>query len=276
MMSEPPLLIGGVMKCIYPISVHGMSVACGNCVGCRLARAEMWAIRLRHEWSYWKDASFLTLTYDEDHLPEGRTLVPGHMQLFWKRYRKDTGRMVKYFMCGEYGELNDRPHYHAVAFGIPATSSSRDEIDERWGMGRTSCTQLTQERIRYTAKYITKKVNGKLQLATYGERIPPFQRSSIGIGKRWLSDNNAKVERMLYITVNGRKVPIPRYYKDRLGITYEDYREILEDHDMAAFVAAQGIDLMEVSDRKEKIRRQLEAELSWHATNREKKRSVAK
>lgn len=258
------------MKCVKPISVHGMSVACGRCVGCRIARTEMWTIRMRHESSYWKDSAFVTLTYDEDHLPDGGTLTKRDPQLFLKRFRKDTGRYLKYYLAGEYGDLNGRPHYHAVMFGVGV--EDRQDIEDAWRMGRVQCTDLTIERIRYTAKYIQYKTLGRESKVVYGERLPPFQVCSQGIGKRWLADNGAKVERMLYITVKGRKVPIPRYYKERLGLTAEDYSEFLSDHDMDSELDAHGIDIMELAEYRERQRRQYAEELAWLERNKSKLR----
>jgi len=36
-----------------------------------------------------------------------------------KRLRKHySGRTIRYYMCGEYGENMGRPHYHAVFFNL--------------------------------------------------------------------------------------------------------------------------------------------------------------
>ena len=35
-----------------------------------------------------------------------------------KRLRKKYGSGIRFFHCGEYGELNRRPHYHALLFGF--------------------------------------------------------------------------------------------------------------------------------------------------------------
>lgn len=54
-----------------------MDVACGQCLGCRLDHSCMWAMRIVHESSMW-DAdggnSFVTLTYDNEHVPEDWSL----------------------------------------------------------------------------------------------------------------------------------------------------------------------------------------------------------
>ena len=59
--------------------------------------------------------SFVTLTYDDDHLPEYNSLNYKHFQDFMKRLRKSHNG-VRFYMCGEYGEDFSRPHYHALLF----------------------------------------------------------------------------------------------------------------------------------------------------------------
>ena len=58
---------------------------------------------------------FVTLTYDDDHLPEYNSLNYKHFQDFMKRLRKSHSG-VRFYMCGEYGEDFSRPHYHALLF----------------------------------------------------------------------------------------------------------------------------------------------------------------
>jgi len=86
-----------------------------------------------HEAACHEANSFVTLTYDDAHLPPGGSLRPGDMVKFWKRLRAALGRKVRYFHCGEYGEQLGRPHHHALIFGF-------DFPDKVWlrGSGETS------------------------------------------------------------------------------------------------------------------------------------------
>lgn len=109
-------------------------IPCGQCIGCRLEYSRQWADRgylesLLHEQNY-----FITLTYDNEHLPmndfcttkEGKiyvrqddwtgTLRKRDLQLFFKRLRNEIPKFL-YLACGEYGTKNGRPHYHAILFG---------------------------------------------------------------------------------------------------------------------------------------------------------------
>lgn len=108
-----------------------MEVACGQCLGCRLDRSRMWALRLSHEASLHRDSggnAFVTLTYrdhyecterelaNEWHVPfnwslsvpvrdrDGRQVKSSHLQAFMKRLRKARpGQKIKYYAVGEYG-----------------------------------------------------------------------------------------------------------------------------------------------------------------------------
>ena len=92
-----------------------LDVPCGHCLACRIARTREWTVRLLHESEFWEDTIFVTLTYDDEHLPSDRSLVPRDLTLFFKRLRKDLGdRKIKYYACGEYGDTFGRPHYHAI------------------------------------------------------------------------------------------------------------------------------------------------------------------
>ena len=92
---------------------------CGQCMACRLNKQREKAMRIGHELQYHKESVFITLTYDPEHLPENGSLVKSDVQKFLKRLRKRLGvERVRYFLCGEYGELGNRPHYHLIVFGL--------------------------------------------------------------------------------------------------------------------------------------------------------------
>ena len=93
-------------------------VPCGRCIGCRLERSRQWAMRCVHEASLYKNNCFITLTFNDYYLPKDGSLHVEHFQKFMKRLRKRFGSGVRYFQCGEYGELLRRPHYHACLFNF--------------------------------------------------------------------------------------------------------------------------------------------------------------
>lgn len=106
-----------------------LNIACGNCIGCRLERSKVWAIRCQHEASCHPFNCFITLTYDDEHLPDDGSLVKKHFTQFMKNLRKRVAPSnIRFYMCGEYGqdqalaaegiEAIGRPHYHAILFNI--------------------------------------------------------------------------------------------------------------------------------------------------------------
>ena len=109
-------LDGGALCFVERKDCREVKLACGQCIGCRIAKREAWAIRCVCESQMHLDNCFLTLTYDEESLPQYGSLEYRHVQLFFKRLRKKIGAF-RYFVCGEYGPHGDRPHYHALIFG---------------------------------------------------------------------------------------------------------------------------------------------------------------
>lgn len=120
---------------------HVFYIPCGRCRGCRLHRASVWADRLTAELQYHEEACFITLTYNDLHLPSRKLYIrdDGHLdlspyhslklrdfQLFMKRLRKKfKGQKIRYYCAFEYGETNHRPHMHVILFG---TNFGKDRI----------------------------------------------------------------------------------------------------------------------------------------------------
>ena len=93
----------------------------------------MWATRCMHESRSYDQNSFITLTYEDQQMPENRSISLRDFQLFMKRFRKSIKQKIKFFHCGEYspkktrpvGPFNpweyigegERPHYHSIIFG---------------------------------------------------------------------------------------------------------------------------------------------------------------
>ena len=111
---------------------ESLEIPCGKCIGCRLKRSREWAQRCMLELQYHSSAYFITLTYDDLHLPMNEivdndgcivqspvhTLVKRDLQLFMKRLRKNSRQELRFFGCGEYGDESFRPHYHIIVFGL--------------------------------------------------------------------------------------------------------------------------------------------------------------
>nr|QJB20792.1 MAG: replication initiator protein [Microvirus sp.] len=142
---------------------------CYKCIGCRLGRSREWAARCVHESSLYQDNCFITLTYDDLHLPSNYSLDMKHLQDFWKRLRYYYGDKIRFYAAGEYGEKTGRPHYHACVFNFDfkdkvLVSNRRgnniflsQSLRDIWGKGNVSIGSLTFQSAAYTARYIMKK-----------------------------------------------------------------------------------------------------------------------
>lgn len=184
---------------------------------CRIRRRTEWTTRLYHEMGYHNDSKFVTLTYELSPV----TLNPSDLQKFIKRYRKDQGCKCKYYAVGEYGSITNRPHYHLILFSdLPIKDS---DIRKNWGLGITSTDDCNRETIQYVAGYIEKKLLGN-DAVKYKEAglYPPFSRASQGLGKSYIEANARQIKENLDITINGKSVGIPRYYRLKLGISKTD------------------------------------------------------
>lgn len=222
-----------------------LQLPCGKCMGCRLERARQWAMRCVHESKMHEENCFITLTYDDAHLPANGGLHYPDFQRFMKRLRKRFGR-VRFFMCGEYGEGLLRPHYHACLFGMNfpdlkywKTSDGgyrlyrSAELERVWPFGHSSVGNVSFESAGYCARYVCEKIDvnelSKAEIlsrhfAKYGvvdlesgEVIfnpPEFGRMSLkpGIGatfyKKFFSDMYPHGKAV----ANGHESKTPRYY----------------------------------------------------------------
>lgn len=221
------------MQCIRPIRIKsGLMVPCGHCVACRIARTREWAVRLYHEKSSWKETSFVTLTYDDDHLPVNNSLSKRELQLFFKRLRKQiVTNKIKYYACGEYGENTDRPHYHAIIYGFDGCSvKGSDLLKDEWPLGFVKCGSVTFDSCRYVCQYVQKKYDGLLAEKTYGCREPPFQLQSLGLGKDFALKHADQIRNNLDITIDGKHVGIPKYYVKKLGLELEMRTKAVESN----------------------------------------------
>lgn len=213
------------MNCKAPVYLakNDMWVPCGRCILCRVQRAREWSTRLVHELNYWDASCFVTLTYDNEHLPENLSVSKYELQTWMKRLRKlCEGRTIKYYATGEYGDKFGRPHYHAILYGLDRSSSDKWLLDQSWGKGRIKCGTVTYDSCRYVGDYVQKKLYG-LRANEYTDAglEQPFALMSQGIGKRWAEDNVVSILTNQFVTIHGATCAIPRYYIKKLGVDTE-------------------------------------------------------
>lgn len=209
-----------------------MPFRCGRCLPCRIYTRKIWTARQVLESFMHDENSFLTLTYNEDQVPENGTLVPKDVQLWMKRFRKAVWkadkRRIRFFLCGEYGDQSWRPHYHASLFGVGPTWLP--VVQKTWEYGFSSLLEFNQATAQYTAGYVVKKLTDRGDRRLKG-RYPEFSRKSnrpgIGAGAmkvvkdtidlpigRKAFENSGDVPEKLLI---GRKsLPLGRYLREKL------------------------------------------------------------
>lgn len=223
------------MQCTSPVRIRDPSgpalcpgwilVPCGKCMACRIAKTREWAVRLLHESGYHDDMAFVTLTYAEEFLPEDESLDKRELQNFLKRLRKGLGneKKIKYFACGEYGDRFFRAHYHAIIFGIGPKDV--DLVRKAWPFGFVEVKPVMLENIKYVTGYVKKKLDGPLGKETYQGKKEPFQLQSKGLGKQFALDNKKWLEQHTGVTVNGKPLGLPRYYRNFIDVSSEELFE---------------------------------------------------
>lgn len=182
-------------------------------------------------------AVFVTLTYDDENLPQDGSLDYEHWQLFMKRLRKaHEPAKLRFYHCGEYGETTRRPHYHAILFGIDfpdkkeikksgvETLYQSETLDKIWGKGHCWIGNVTFDSCAYVSRYVTKKVTGDQAASHYtvtnpetGEIYqlkPEYSTMSRrpGIGASWYALFKIDVFPSDEAVVRGRITKPPKYY----------------------------------------------------------------
>lgn len=185
---------------------------------------------------------FLTLTYDEEHLPARGSLDRQAFPLFMKRLRKSIApQKVRYFHAGEYGERYGRPHYHALLFGydpkdkVGAGKSgdcpvfTAESVSEVWPFGRHQLGAVTFESAAYVARYVAKKCSGaalsaheriSLETGEVVSLVPEYATMSRnkGIGSSWLKAFASEVYPEDGVVCRGRLVKPPRFYDSQFEL----------------------------------------------------------
>lgn len=245
------------MQCISPVKLpckpsdpefpHKVFVyrPCGKCYACRANLRRDWFFRLRSHAYNSVSSLFVTLTYDEQHLPRSDcgwpTTVKRDLQLFFKRlrkklqsYEKEKGNKPKisYYAINDYGGEFERPHYHVLLFGLPVPLESI--LKEIWPLGSIDTQPITAQRINYVLAYhIRKCERAREDLQTTGME-DYYALISNHIGESLAADRWSSALRSGPVPgtclLDGRgTVPyrIPRYVLDK-GFTRQEIDKIKE------------------------------------------------
>lgn len=155
--------------CLTPFTVRNkltnesIPVPCGRCPSCLARRVSGWSFRLMQEDKISTSAVFLTLTFDTANVPLSNngfmTLEKKPFQLFMKRLRKAHGKdhpPLRYYACGEYGGVTQRPHYHAILFNANVELIAGAWAIDGKPIGNIHYGSVTGASVGYTLKYMNK------------------------------------------------------------------------------------------------------------------------
>ena len=264
-----------------PSSAEAVLLPCKHCLLCTRAYRRQWAFRLVSEARTCGESMYLTLTVDDSHMPEvfpDGKLSHRPFQLFMKRLRKKLAKgyyyqhvppftpyslfgdiprtvetrfykrsSIKYYMCGEYGDLFGRPHYHACVFGARFPDAyfvkkvkgnayyTSPVLRELWPYGEmTFFSDVTPASASYVAGYCDKKLDQhywkmKHYLENPEEDIPPdiapeYVRMSQGIGLDYFTKFGGDLYRFdsqgeffgEYFDVGRVPIQAPKYFDEKL------------------------------------------------------------
>lgn len=209
-------------------------VPCGKCPSCLANQRQEWIFRLKQEFLASEFALFVTLTYDEEHIPLDFSVNKKDVQNFHKRLRKHfPPGDLRFYLVSEYGDHTHRPHYHGLYF-----FKSKYDLDHvyevflsSWKNGFLKFGNVEEGSIVYCTKYCMKGS------ATPAGCTPPFRlvsKMNGGLGSYYLekmSSYHLESGNFDFVSSNGQRSRFPRYLKDKLlqGIKNPYLSERLEE-----------------------------------------------
>ena len=198
---------------------------------------------MMHEAELHQGNMFVTLTYDDEHLPW--EVNKRDAQLYLKKLRKRLTHPIKYYLAAEYGKETQRAHMHLIIFGLipcekcrvcsklytgnlkaPKKGTDCHAAEEAWGKGIVTGGTVTAASTRYVADYIQKDTT----LDDDDPRQRPFALMSKGLGNKWRENNIDLQTCFLGLNQGTRRAPLPRYYQKKV---IEGYGE---DSDQVKFL----------------------------------------
>lgn len=209
------------MICSKPFTVGYMEYGCGQCMACRINKSREWTGRMLLESMEHKHSCFITLTIAPEKL-NGPNVKKRSLQLFFKKLRLEVGPF-RYFAVGEYGDVNWRPHYHVIVFGI--SPMLEEKIKRCWSYGFVQCGTADVSAMKYVTGYCLKKLTKPS--AMLNGRAPEFalmsRRPGLGHGVIERIHSSVSAVNMQKIAVSqkdvrvhGRKYPLGRYLREKI------------------------------------------------------------
>lgn len=209
-------------------NIHGsifltdpIPLPCSKCIGCRIDRAKEWTYRCLAESLYHEYTYFVTLTYDDIHLPHWKDgsvyLSRRDLTRFFKRMRK-AGYEFRYFASAEYGHLSNRPHFHFLMFTdkplkltqIGLNAFKCDDVEKIWSYGLVSVSYSDYGTTRYVTGYMQKKLDQD-DSEFYVKPYRVMSRKP-AIGAKYFYDHVDSIKSTQKVYLDGQTVKVPQIF----------------------------------------------------------------
>ena len=210
--------------------VAQVAVGCGKCLECANQKRREWTPRLTEDIKAYKNAQFVTLTFNNDEYYKLRNEVINEHKTddeytidnqvatlatrrFLERWRKKYKTSIRHWVVTELGQTNsERIHIHGILY-----TENKDDINNIWKYGHTYIGNYVNES---TIKYITKYLS---KMDFKHKEYKPLILCSPGIGKNYIKSHNAHLNRYkatetkeTYTYKNGQITSLPKYYRNHL------------------------------------------------------------
>lgn len=225
---QPNKKNGGVVPAVSDERVLAVPIGCGKCMECMKQKKREQQQRLHEELRNNKlKAYFITLTFSAEELKNLAKECKGKgyeldnniaslaVRRFTERWRKKFKKTIRHWLITELGGGRyEHLHMHGIVF----TNENPKEIEKAWKYGYMYTGEYVNEK---TINYIVKYINKPDEKHKY---YTPKIYASKGIGKNYLNridsknniyKNNGETNTM-YKTKNGQKIPLSKYYRNKI------------------------------------------------------------
>lgn len=219
---------------------------CRKCIPCLLRRQKAWVSRLVEELSNHDFSYFVTLTYDDEHLPIDENGEPCFNKRHFTKLNADLrkrfqlgklknpvydellgspeyldlpkGLRFKYYLTTEYGPTTFRPHAHGVWYGLPGSLHIVEILFRTlWPYGFVSVFPATEGAAGYISKYLVSDGVGKDSY--HGNGMPVFSLMSKSLGLSYverMGDWHRSDPKRQYVQRFGSRGTMDRYLKHKI------------------------------------------------------------
>ena len=213
---------------IVDINGDPVPIPCGTCFCCRLDLQKQMQDRMFCAWHSHDCSAYVTFTYDDSHLvyQDGfrqATLSKEDVHKYLDNIKHKFKNVdFEYYLCGEYGDSFNRPHYHALFFGLDFQLHKRF-FETSWKKGNVKVLPVNDRAFSYVTKYIVKPYSKTWNDSNYYDfgLIPPFRKLSRGLGLSVYLDHIDELRDKGFFYYFDRRISVNRYYFNKL-LAYND------------------------------------------------------